>query len=92
MASLNEHHKHLTDGVGKCSVPMWMGGCPAGFCDEPAYGPQEPGQTRYGDYGPGYVNGRWFAGGVFSPGYCSGLACHAHGGPAAPVAAELVEG
>jgi len=43
MASLSEHHKVLTDGVGKCSKPMWDGmGGPNGFCDEPAYGPQNP--------------------------------------------------
>jgi len=43
MASLSEHHKTLTNGVGKCSKPMWDGmGMPAGFCDEPAYGPQNP--------------------------------------------------
>ena len=34
MATLSEHHRMLTNGVGKCSVPMWMGGLPAGFCDE----------------------------------------------------------
>jgi hypothetical protein len=74
MARLNPHHEQLDDnGVGKCSVPMWSGGCPAGFCDEPAYGKQEPDQRRYG----GWVSGwhKWF------PGYCSGLACYAHGGP-----------
>lgn len=68
----SEHHKHVnSEGVGKCSVPMWMGGLPAGFCDEPAYGPQEKGQLRYGNW-------EW---GRFTPGYCSGLACHNHGGP-----------
>ncbi len=38
MAQLSKHHKTTTDGVGKCAVPMWMGGCQAGFCDEPAFG------------------------------------------------------
>jgi hypothetical protein len=33
----------LTNGVGKCSKPMWSGmGMPNGFCDEPAYGEQNP--------------------------------------------------
>lgn len=27
---------------GKCRVPMWMGGCPAGFCGDLANGPQLP--------------------------------------------------
>lgn len=38
MASTLKWHHELTNGVGKCSVPMWMGGCPSGFCDEPAFG------------------------------------------------------
>lgn len=42
-----------TDGVGKCSVPMWMGGYPAGFCDEPAYGePTKEGREQYSGYAP----------------------------------------
>jgi hypothetical protein len=70
---LNKDHKILTNGVGKCSVPMWMNGCPAGFCDEPAYGFQEVGQQRYGEYFSSWK--KWF------PGYCNGLACYKHGGP-----------
>jgi len=50
---------------------MWWNGMPAGFCNEPAYGRQEPGQQRYVDW----VNG------IMYPGYCGGLACYAHGGP-----------
>ena len=84
MACLSNWHQVLTNGVGKCSVPMWQGGCPAGFCDEPAYGPQEKNQTRYGEYQAGMQNGRWFAGGVWFPGYCSALACYHHGGPQQP--------
>ena len=38
MARCSEHHLTLTNGVGKCSVPMWMGGAPGGFCDQPAFG------------------------------------------------------
>ena len=37
---LSECHRVLKDGVGKCSVPMWCNGMPAGFCDAPAYGLQ----------------------------------------------------
>ena len=44
MAQTSNHHHELTNGVGKCSVPMWQGGCPAGFCDAPAFGKQ----TKYG--------------------------------------------
>lgn len=53
---------------------MWMNGCPAGFCGEPAYGEQEKDQRRYGTYEPAW-NYKWF------PGYCNGLACYKHGGP-----------
>jgi hypothetical protein len=71
---LSKHHKILNEfGVGKCSVPMWSNGMPAGFCDAPAYGVQEPGQQRYGEYSAAW--GKWF------DGYCPGLACHDHGGP-----------
>ncbi len=46
MARLNECHQKLNNGVGKCSVPMWMNGLPAGFCDDDAYGEQ----TEYGKF------------------------------------------
>ena len=65
------HQKLDENGVGNCAVPMWCNGLPAGFCNEPAFGRQELGQERYGDW----VRGRWY------PGRCDGLACHAHGGP-----------
>jgi hypothetical protein len=71
MARHSRHHEELTDGVGRCGVPSWAGGSPAGFCDEPAYGDQEPGQRRYGEW----------LGGLWSHGYSSALACPAHGGP-----------
>lgn len=46
-------HQELTNGIGKCSVPMWCNGLPAGFCDEPAYGkPTKEGQRRYNGYVP----------------------------------------
>lgn len=74
MATLSTWHETLTDGVGKCAVPMWWGyGAPAGFCDKVAYGEQEAGQIRYGEWVP------WER--RFRAGYCSGLACYNHGGP-----------
>jgi hypothetical protein len=39
MSSIGDAHRKLTNGVGKCSVPMWCMGLPAGFCDREAYGP-----------------------------------------------------
>lgn len=76
MASCSHHHKHLTDGVGKCSVPMWCNGAPAGFCDEPAYGEYIDGESfivpRTGE--------RIRFDGKYT-GYVPFLACPRHGGP-----------
>jgi hypothetical protein len=47
MSELSPHHKTLTDGVGKCSKPMWRNGLDAGFCDEPAYGAQQRGSQEW---------------------------------------------
>lgn len=55
---------------GKCRVPMWMMGCPSGFCDEPAFGPQYPREVLYQQRG-------WFD----REPYCFGPCCHKHGGP-----------
>jgi hypothetical protein len=53
MGSIGPQHKELDEnGVGKCSVPMWRMGVPAGFCDRPAYGKQEAEQYRYKGYVP----------------------------------------
>ena len=62
MARCGKRHRELDEnGVGKCSVPMWMNGLPAGFCDEVAYGePTKEGRQRYTGYVPGlacYVHG-----------------------------------
>lgn len=79
MARLSEHHQVLTNGVGKCSVPMWCNGLPAGFCDEPAFG--------------NYVRGETFRNRVTGEiqrfdgkyaGLVPALACPAHGGPSKP--------
>jgi hypothetical protein len=51
MSRLSNHHQELNaEGIGKCSVPMWSGGCPAGFCDMDAYG--ERVNNRYDGYVP----------------------------------------
>jgi hypothetical protein len=82
MSTLSKHHRELTDGVGKCSVPMWCNGMPADFCDRPAYGFRPPGKvyTR--------PDGVQFRMDFLYAGYVPGLACQAHGGPAAPVCAR----
>jgi|FLOH01.1.fsa_nt_gi hypothetical protein len=76
MAQCSEKHIKLEEtGEGKCSVPMWMNGLPAGFCDEPAYGRPEPCKTVKCRDGKSFrMDGRY-------DGYVPGLACHAHGGP-----------
>lgn len=79
MASTSKHHHELVSGVGKCSVPMWQMGCPAGFCDEPAYGERPPGQQFRVAYSGEMkrLDGRY-------NGYIPGLACPNHGGPNKP--------
>ncbi len=75
----SDHHHTLTNGVGKCSVPMWCMGMPAGFCDEPAYGKPLP-SRKFRDAHTGEVfreDGRY-------AGYVPGLACEGHGGPPGP--------
>ena len=68
---LSEHHEKLTKGIGKCSVPMWCNGLPAGFCDRPAYSLP----IRKVGY---YENGKFFLQ------YCPALVCPAHGGKEKP--------
>jgi hypothetical protein len=48
-------HRELdNNGEGLCSVPMWRGGMPAGFCDQPAFGLQTTeGKRKYDGYVPG---------------------------------------
>ncbi len=49
---LGERRKKLdSDGRGLCSVPMWNNGLPAGFCENEAYGDNDP--KKY----DGYVGG-----------------------------------
>lgn len=80
MATLSEHHKVLTNGEGKCSVPMWDGmGMPNGFCDRPAFGNYIPGQT----FRDGYTGELRRLDGKFC-GYAPALACAIHGGPEKP--------
>lgn len=80
MSVLQKHHKELTaDGVGKCSVPMWSGGSPAGFCDADAYG-----ERPYSPERMNYCAGRMMRDDGRYSGYVPGLACPCHGGPRAP--------
>lgn len=58
---------------GKCRVPMWIMGTPAGLCGEPANGPQWPISLLQ------YERPRGFGDGV-AP-YCHGPCCPKHGGP-----------
>lgn len=76
MTCTSEHHHKLTNGVGKCSVPMWMNGVPAGFCDKPAYGKPVPSQM----FRDGWTGELRRMDGKYN-GYVPGLACEGHGGP-----------
>lgn len=83
MSATMKHHHELTNGLGKCSVPMWMGGCPAGFCDEQAFGKYVDGE-RY-PHAPHIrqeMRGRR-TDNKFD-GHVPGLACPMHGGPKCP--------
>lgn len=80
MAQCSGFHKNVNDlGIGKCSVPMWSMGGPAGFCDEPAYG----------DRGNPKIITRWdghtYASDGKYAGYVPYLACPRHGGPTSRV-------
>ena len=77
MSRLSPHHEKLDEfGEGKCSVPMWSGGRPSGFCDAPAYGERMP--TKY--YWS-YAAQRQLPSDGRYEGYVPALACPAHGGP-----------
>lgn len=56
---------------GKCRVPMWMAGMPAGFCGEEAFGPQLPIEVLASERG-------WRRD---DRPYCAGPCCPSHGGP-----------
>jgi len=71
MSSISNHHRELTNGVGKCSVPMWMGGCPSGFCDKPAFGEPPKSPMVYHAHKGQYVR----ADGKYN-GYVPALALH----------------
>jgi len=76
MSVMSENHQKLDEhGIGKCSVPMWCDGLPAGFCDKDAYGERPESKTWRG--ADGYErreDGRY-------AGFVPALACPAHGGP-----------
>lgn len=87
MATLSEHHQELNEyGEGKCSVPMWRCGLPAGFCDKPAYS-----EHKGGKY---YVNPRTgdivFFNGAYG-GFVPALACPFHGGKTKEQAVNLCD-
>lgn len=77
MSQTSKHHHQLTNGVGKCSVPMFQGGCPSGFCDKPAYGERPKCETFFN-----HAAGERQRLDLRYNGYVPGLACEDHGGPA----------
>lgn len=84
MSTLNQHHSQLDDmGFGKCSVPMWSGGCPSGFCDKPAFGvpPHSPMRMNY-------CSGQMNREDMRYAGHVPALACPGHGGPRSRVFAD----
>ena len=75
----SKHHHELTNHKGMCSVPMWMGGLPAGFCDNDAFGRQPMSRMVWHAVQQRYVreDGKY-------DGHVPGLACPGHGGPKCP--------
>ncbi len=86
MSRCCEHHIKLTNGIGKCSVPMWQMGMPAGFCDRDAYGNRPEGKTIRRWDGFEYRDD-----GLYS-GYVPYLACPCHGGPKDPIILYELDG
>ncbi len=76
MSRLSKHHRELTNGVGKCSAPMFSGGCPHGFCDDRAYGERPESPMIYSA-----AHQRMVRTDNKYDGYVPGLACPGHGGP-----------
>lgn len=82
MSRIGEQHRAKCGVEGKCSVPMFGGYGPAGFCDRPAWGQQY-------DFGSGYEDPSWLAPGQWAGGggrqrpYAPDLCCDHHGGPRA---------
>lgn len=80
MARLSNRHRELdAEGRGSCSVPMWMNGMPAGFCDKTAYGERPQCQEWRAATGEVFRYDHKYSG------YVPALACPAHGGPATRV-------
>lgn len=76
MSALSSVHQQVDAlGFGRCSVPMFGMGVPAGFCDRPAFGERPHMQThrRWDGF-------EWRDDGKYT-GYVPGLACARHGGP-----------
>lgn len=76
---IQEHDDACAGVLGRCSVPMWADGLPAGTCNEKAYGVR-PHSRMWMNHAAGRMmreDGRY-------DGYVPGLACPSHGGPVAP--------
>lgn len=81
MSRISASHENVdANGVGKCSVPMWVNGVPAGFCDKPAYGKQVSCRMIWNA-----CNGQYQREDGKYDGYVPALACPGHGGPASRV-------
>lgn len=87
MSTLSEHHQQLNErGEGKCSVPMWSGGVPNGFCDNVAYSNHKGGKYWIHPQ----TNEKVFTDGTYA-GYVPALACVIHGGKTKEQAVNLCD-
>jgi hypothetical protein len=73
---MTQQYHPIASIVGRCGVPMWMGGCPSGLCGEDAYGVQIEGQEER----DAFTGELRRLDGKYS-GFSSGLACPRHAGP-----------
>lgn len=79
---MSDHHVAKCGVEGKCSVPMFSGYGPDGFCDRPAWGEQYDFDSGHAD--PSWLRpGQWAGGGGRRRPYAPGLCCDWHGGPRA---------
>lgn len=69
---------------GKCSVPMFMGGGPSGYCNEPAFGEQYDPGTKHAPphWSPRDRYGNWVDPYRLPP-FATHFCCKRHGGPGA---------
>ena len=89
MSCIGERHRKIIHGHGLCSVPMWGGGMPAGFCDRPAFGDPTKKWERGDRYVPALACDRH--GGPSLKEYLAGKTVVRFDGPPGPESGRFIE-